>query len=227
VDRGSTWWADRQIQQAASWNADKASPRPAAGPVNQFRIYLRGELGKLSDRSDAANFIAAVRPSGLLAKVGLGGDPESLSRQLGSRAAVDELVATLPPDVLEPLAQCCGDVCRANPDLYRKLTSSNEWLKQDVPIDSIRLQQAEPRLGEIFAELDYRLTAVAADPRVLSSPPYSCRTARENVDYPVCLAKRHAGVFYVFDGIHRAIQLVRNGQTHITLCFSEDPETAG
>jgi hypothetical protein len=190
--------------------------------MNQFRVYLRGELGKLRNRRDAAAFIVAVESSELLGDIGLAADPESLSRQLDSQAAVDELVARLQPETLDALSKCCSNEWRANPDLYEQLTSSDTWTEKNVDVESILLKQAEPRLGQLFAELGYRLTAIAADRRVLSSHPYCLRTPGELVDYPICLAKRSSGTFRVFDGIHRAIQLVRNGQGQIPLCFSDD-----
>jgi hypothetical protein len=193
--------------------------------VHQFRVYLRAELGKLRYRADAAAFIFAVGPSGLLRDIGLNRDPESLARQLDSQTAVDGLVAQLSPDVLKLLAKCCGDEWRANPDLYSQLTSSDLWAEEQVEIEFIYLKQAEPHLGAVFSDLGYRLTAIAADPRILSSAPYCDSRPGKPIDYPVCLAKRGLGAYRLFDGIHRAIQLVRNGQARIPICFSDDSAT--
>jgi hypothetical protein len=190
--------------------------------VNQFRVFLRAELGKLHDVQEASNFISAVRPPGLLKDLCLSADPAVLTRQLNSQAAVDELVARLSPQLVKTLSKRCGDDWRANPDLYHQLTSSDAWLEQEIEIKSIYLKQAEPDLRDVFAGLDYHLPAIATDAHVLSSIPYCYASPGDPVAYPVCLAKGSLGTYRIFDGMHRAIQLVRNGQQKIRICFSHD-----
>ena len=201
------------------------SADPGRGSVNQFRVYLRAELGKLVDRAVAEDFIAAAGPSGLPDRIGLAPDPDSLSHQLDSQAAMNRFVRSLSSELLDGLAKCCS-AWRKNPNLYTQLTSSNEWVLEDVEIESINLEQAEPCLAWLFAELGYSLTAIATDRRVLSSRPYCDSAPGDPVDYPICLAKRYSSTYVVFDGIHRAIQLVRNGQRRIPLCFSDAATTA-
>jgi hypothetical protein len=92
--------------------------------VDQFGVYLRGELDKLRHKRDAAAFVEAAGQAGLLNDLGLTSDSENLSRQFSSQAAVDELVAGLPHELAKRVARCCGNDWRSNPDLYRQLTSS-------------------------------------------------------------------------------------------------------
>jgi hypothetical protein len=60
-----------------------------------------------------------------------------------------------------------------------------------------------------------------------SAPPASRGDA---VQFPICLAKPDPGepdIFRVIDGIHRAIQIVRNGQARISLCVVGEPPAGG
>ena len=116
--------------------------------------YLRAELGKLWTDPDLA---AQFREAGCIGDV-------SMSRQ----EQLDAYVLDLDADRLFAMARCLSRI-RGN--------SVSRWMGPDVTavlIDaepgSIRVGQAEPLLGAIFAQLDWRLTRIAADPDVLRDP---------------------------------------------------------
>ncbi len=186
----------------------------------QFRVYLRAEIGKLRHRGDAESFIATA-PSDLLAQCGLATDPDMLTGQLSTQEAVDAVVAGLTEDVLRRLAQHCSEKWRRN-DVYRKLSGTESWIEAEVDVAMIRLQQAEPRLGDLFRKHDYRLPDIARDPVLLSSEPYSQYRIGEPVPYAVCLAIRRGETFRIFDGMHRAIQLFRNGRRRIPVFYPDE-----
>jgi hypothetical protein len=55
------------------------------------------------------------------------------------------------------------------------------------------------------------------NPELLTEPAYGDHAAGEDVDHPILLALRRDGHYLVFDGVHRAVQLVRNGETTLGL----------
>lgn len=190
----------------------------------QFQVYLRAELGKLQHRGDAESFLAGV-PSDLVRECGLPPDPDELTQRLPNQDAVDVFVAGLVIGSLLRLAQHCSKEWRKN-DVFDKLNGASRWQEEDVPTQAIRLQQAEPCLGDLFRENDYSLLRIAADQRIMSREPYCHHRPGELVCYGTCLARREGAAFRIFDGMHRAIQLVRNGFGAIRLCYAEEDETA-
>ena len=61
----------------------------------------------------------------------------------------------------------------------------------------------------------------AQDPALLTEPAYGDHVAGEDVPYPILLALRRDGHYLVFDGVQRAVQLIRNGETTLGLCVGE------
>lgn len=99
------------------------------------------------------------------------------------------------------------------------------WSIRSVPLDELEVDQAEPtaELARAFAQHQYRLVDIASDPFILGQPPYCEHQPGEQVGLPIALAIPHPVRLRIFDGIHRAIQLARNGQSEIDVGA---PETA-
>lgn len=188
--------------------------------MNVFCIYLRGELGKLKHDGDAALFLNRVS-SDIRRRCGLPDSVPELTRRLNRQSAVDDFVSGLSNENLRDLAQSCSRDWRNN-DVFRTLQDLSPWCEADVPVAAVRLQQAEKdRLGDLFRENGYELVRVASDRRILDSEPYCYCKPGEPVLFPTCLAKREGNIFRIFDGMHRAIQLVRNGSPSIHVCYSD------
>jgi hypothetical protein len=187
--------------------------------VEQYRVYLRAELGKLRSHDGAAQFLAHD-PMERLANHHLSDSAEALTAKFASQELVDQYVAALQDPLLIQLTDYCGQ-WRGNGIenmLFRDQT--HEFLT--VPISTILLSPAEPVLFSVFEENAWRLTVIANDQRVLSSVPYCDHERGEPVSFGRCLARCEGTQYQIFDGMHRAIQLVRNGEECIPLCVVHD-----
>jgi hypothetical protein len=190
--------------------------------VDQYRVYLRAELGKLANVDDGRAF---VEKSGCrVEEFRLVADPVWLAQSFGSQRQVDAYVDVLDDLDLVRLTQCC-DSWRGN-GIAGKLSRRQIPTCIEVRVGDVLLNQAEPWLGHVFRQHDGRLAAIAQDQRVLGADAYSRHRPGEEISYRVCLANpvRNAeGTYRVFDGMHRAIQMVRNGDAQIPLCVVGDP----
>jgi hypothetical protein len=181
-------------------------------------VYLLAELGKFSNEGDVRSFFDKIGEAGL-AQLEWNAEPEEIALRFRDQASVSNFVEHLSDAKVMVLVRLCA-IWRDN-GILGKLSQGTEWTVEEVPIAIVDLQQAEPQLGPVFAKNDFRLTAIASDPEVLRSEPYCLRVPGQAVDYPVLLGVRSGGRFRVFDGMHRAIQLVRNGERVVKICASE------
>jgi hypothetical protein len=184
----------------------------------QFRIYLRAELGKLRRRGDAERFVEKV-PQDVLQDCGLPMNAHEISDSMTSQEQVDAFVAVLQDKTAWRLAEACSKRWRKN-DAFDKLESSDIWREADVPIGQIELQQAEPKLGDLFQDNGFSLSRIATDERILAAEPYCHHRPGETVRFRTCLAMKKDETYRIFDGMHRAIQLVRNGEATLRLCYA-------
>jgi hypothetical protein len=190
--------------------------------VEQYRTYLRAELGKLGCVDDGRDFLALA--SCCLQAFGLRSDPDWLASAFASQDQVDAYVARLSPQALEELTTCC-DRWRNN-NIANALSPRQGYDLIDVAVENILLSQAEPALGDLFRRHAYRLGAIASDPELLAAAPYSSHRPREEVRFRRCLARLEpggTGTYRMFDGMHRAVQMVRNGEAQMPLCVVHDP----
>lgn len=184
--------------------------------MEQFVIYLRAELGKLGHEGDAADFLAM---GGRKEVASVPASVEALMEAFASQPQVDEYVLGLGDEDLVALTRCCGR-WRGN-NIANDLAPGQSVETIDVAVGRILLRPAEPRLHSDFARLEWRLVQIAEDPRILEQPEYRDHTPGDAVEVPVCIAKpepSEPGAFRVIDGVHRAIQMLRNGQQTIRLC---------
>jgi hypothetical protein len=188
--------------------------------MEQFVTHLRAELRKLGDEGDAAAF----RAKGGCAEVA--SVPASLEGLMGAFASqpqVDEYVFGLGDADLVAMTRCCGRW--RNNNIANDLSPGQEVETIDVAVGQILLRPAEERLHSDFARLGWRLVAIAGDRYILEQPEYRDHKPGDCVDVPVCIAKAEPdepGAFRIIDGIHRAIQMYRNGQKTIRLCVVRD-----
>jgi hypothetical protein len=181
------------------------------------RIYLRGELAKLRNEGDAADFIASG-PC-VLAPLRVASTVRALTALFARQDAVDTFVAGLTPDDVSKLTDCC-ERWRRN-GVAGHLARARTAERVSAPVEKVLLRDAEPGLVPIFSRHGYWLPAVATDPDLLASEPYRSRGVPEHVDLPWCIARREStggGMFRLLDGVHRAIQLFRNGEREVPLC---------
>jgi hypothetical protein len=188
--------------------------------MEQFVTYLRAELRKLGDEGDAAAFLAK---GGCSEVASVPASVQGLAEAFASQPLVDEYVFGLGDADLVTLTRCCGR-WRDN-NIANDLSPGQAVETIDVAVGQILLRPAEKRLRSDFARLQWRLVAIAEDPFILEQPEYRDHKPGDCVDVPVCIAKPEAdepGSFRIIDGIHRAIQMYRNGQKHISLCVVRD-----
>ena len=182
--------------------------------------YLRAELRKLGNEGDAAGFLSK---GGCAEVASVPGSVEGLMGAFGSQPLVDAYVSGLVGADLVALTRCCGR-WRGN-NIANDLAPGQAVEAMDVDVDRILLRPAEERLHADFDRLGWRLVAIAGDPYILEHPEYRSHRPSDIVDVPVCIAKPEPdepGTFRVIDGIHRAIQMARNGQKTIRLCVVRD-----
>jgi len=186
--------------------------------MNHYRVYLKSELGKLRDRGVAEEFLGLLHRETLI-ECGIAIDGEQLTEQFGSQVDVNGFVEHLADTCLMELTKLYDDCWRTN-GVFKKLSESEKWLEVDAPTSQILLQPAESELAYIFQRNEFELLKIVADPELLEHEPYRSRRPGEIVSFSTCLAKSSAGRYRIFDGMHRAIQLARNGSETIRLCYS-------
>ena len=187
--------------------------------MEQFVTYLRAELRKLGEEGDAADFLAK---SGCTEVASVPASIEGLMEAFASQPQVDEYVFGLGEADLVALTRCCG---RWRNNIANDLSPGQAVETIDVAVGQILLRPAEERLQSDFARLQWRLVAIAEDPFILEQPEYRDRKPGDRVGVPVCVAKPVPdvpGTFRIIDGIHRSIQMYRNGQESIRLCIVRD-----
>lgn len=187
--------------------------------VDPYRIYLQGELARLRAPEVAREFYEAAgamfRP-----RWRLGNSGRKIRRRLPDQAAVDAFVENVSPADARELGEICSR-WRDN-SVADKIERAGRahWTIRTVPTDDVEVDQAESTavLSAAFALHDYRLVPIARDTVVLAQPPYSEHQTGELVAQRVLLAIAHPERLRIFDGIHRAIQLVRNGERQLEIC---------
>lgn len=184
----------------------------------QYRVYLLAELGKLRELGDAEVLLGRIDGADLAA-LGLAINPDALAAQFRDQAMVAAYVDGLGGDDAVTLTGLCSRARRN--DVAARLAEAERWEMVRTPADDVEIAQAEPSLADLWRLHGYRLSAIARDPDVLSSRPYSERRANGRPAYDVLLASRRGDRYRIFDGVHRAIQLVRNGEQALTLCVPE------
>lgn len=127
-----------------------------------YRVYLRGELGKLRDTGDAAHFLAAI-DAGLLDRCGLPKDVAGLTSRFQDQSFVDACVAELAPHLAAELADHCSRDWRWN-SVADKLARGRGWRVESVPIREVLVVRVERALYGLFARHGHRLWGIANDP---------------------------------------------------------------
>jgi len=182
--------------------------------VEGHRVYLKGELGKLSNSDHGREHVA--RSACRMDDFGLPPDAEGLAHVLPNQHVIDAFVDALSRDDVVALTMCFA--WRDN-GVPRKLDRARTSENRRVPVTLIDVAYAEPELHDVFRELDHRLADVATDERVKASGRYAMVPGP--VAYPILLAETYAGAggrCRVIDGVHRAVQLYVNGEPEIELC---------
>lgn len=183
--------------------------------MDGYRVYLKGELGKLKNPDDAGEFID--RSGCRLSSLRLPEVPEELAAAFHDQAAVDAFVDGLGAHALVALTDCFE---WRNNGIPRKLRRANRAEYKSVLVGQVTLTDAEDELKPVFRALSRRLPAIATDERVHATGRYG--TTYREVAYPILLAEEDEetwGSWRVVDGVHRAIQLYANGAPELTLCI--------
>jgi hypothetical protein len=182
--------------------------------MDHYRCYLDAELAKLDDRSWAQELVdhgacAQVHPL-------FRGPGAAIAERLASQEEVNAFVRGLSDRELVELTTCLS-IWRKNP-IRHELSPSQRVYHIEAPLERLWVAYAEPEHQDAWRELGHRLLAIAFDPRVPGN-----RETKRTVTLP-CLAKAMAwpaGSFWVVDGVHRAIQVARNGDNALQLCVYE------
>lgn len=186
--------------------------------MEQYRTYLRGELRKLSNLGDATAFLAAAGAEA--EQLPVVRDPAWLSQRFASQPDVDGFVGGLDAQALQDLTAWCNRWRKNN--ISADLAVEQRVMVVEVPVSAILLRPAEPSLRHAFERDGWLLTSIANDAEVLGAAPYAQHRPGDPVDFPICIARQEAsrpGMYRVIDGMHRAIQLCRNGNATIRICL--------
>ncbi len=190
------------------------------GKMIQFQVYLRSELGKLSNRSEADWFLRSVSHH-VLEVCGLAKVATELTEAFRSQDKVDAFVANLTADQLMSLTKACDQDWRKN-HVFDELNKARDWQRADIPIESIDVQQAETTLALLFERNNFQLSRLVADPELGQHDPYKSSAVGKLVEFPICLALRINDRYQLFDGIHRGIQMARNGKKMIQVVYAAE-----
>lgn len=191
--------------------------------MKRFHVYLLPELSKLGNKGDAGYFLSKVN-EGNLRRFKISTLIDELIKQFNSKSAIKEYLNKLSKDELISLTELLSKY-RENA-VYDILTRYSIWEEGEIPISYIYVTQAEskpPNLVNIFKKHNFNLLDIKDDPELYKCEPYDSNfTKGRMVEFPLCLAKKINGSKYIiFDGIHRAIQMARNGQRSITLYYTK------
>lgn len=184
--------------------------------MEHYKVYLRAELGKLGNLGDAEQFLERL-PHNCLEENGFSLLPQELVEQFALQDQVNAFVAELSDTAMVALTGLCDNCWRRN-GVSHKLSPRQESYEIEAPINQLLLSRAEPELHDLFNRNGWRLVDIAQDHEILNSEPYRHHHPGEEVAFKTCLAEEVGGGYKIFDGIHRAIQLVRNGASHVPLC---------
>jgi hypothetical protein len=126
-----------------------------------YRVYLRGELGKLRNSGDAADFLAAV-DDGLLDRCGLPTDVAGVTSHFADQSLVDAHVEQLAPHLAAELADRCSRDWRRN-SVADRLARGRAWRLESVPVREVLVVQAERALYELFTRHGHRLWEIVQE----------------------------------------------------------------
>lgn len=127
---------------------------------------------------------------------------------------------TLNDPQAQALTESCDKDWRKN-GVFEKLSCHATWAEAIVPMSLVDLQQAEPQLAHIFERHGFRLTGIVSDPELWTQKPYVGWNLDAAFHFHVCLGQLNSGRYKLFDGIHRAILLCRQGAESLEICFYE------
>jgi hypothetical protein len=187
--------------------------------MNPFRIYLRSELGKLKNHGDASWFLESIQPE-VQKACGFEDSPTQLVNAFSTQENVDTFVQSLSDDQVQVLTKSCDEDWRNN-GVFNKLSRHPVWSEATVPVGLVDVQQAESQLAHIFVRHGFRLTAIVGDPELWTQKPYAGWSLDAVVPFRIGLGQLGSGRYKLFDGIHRAILLCRQGAQSLELCFYE------
>ncbi len=119
--------------------------------MEQYRTYLRAELGKLRDVGDCRDFGRKAGP--WVADLGLPADAVALSHRFANQGFVDQFVGDLEDEALIDLTSCCSR-WRDN-GIANKLSRHQHPQLRLAATDRVRLNDAEDYLAGDFERLDW------------------------------------------------------------------------
>jgi len=188
--------------------------------MEHFRIYLKSELGKLANQDMAASFLSSAG-SALFRECGLPTMAARLKDSFSSQEKVDSFVNSLSDKHLKNLTESCDRDCRKN-GVFTILSRHRDWRLCDAPVDMLDVKQAEPALAYIFQRNEFHLRRIAEDNELWTKPPYVRWDLKAKIPFPTCLGQFKLGRWQLFDGIHRAILVAKQGGKVIPVYYYEN-----
>lgn len=181
--------------------------------MKPYKIYLKSELSKLKNKGDFQDFINGNPPNFFPFRY-----YENIRRNFYSQNQVDQFVNQLNNEELFELVDHCDKNWRTN-NISTDLAKYNNYKIKKVLIENIYVRQAESgKIGDYFKENRYKLDLIVNDVRILSEEPYCNYWVGYKVALKTCLGINKNYGIKIIDGIHRAIQLCRNGENKISIC---------
>jgi len=189
--------------------------------LEKFYIYLSSELSKLKNEGDAIDFLSKLRNKDL-ERLHIHTELYKLMNQFKNKNEINNYLKTLNYYEIIPLTNLISKIWRKNA-VYEFLINNSFINKEKIPVEYIYVLQAESNLKHLFKRNNYKLTDLVNDKKLWNHEPYKSNfTKGKEVEYPLLLAEKYSETRYtIYDGIHRAIQMARNGQEYIDLYYTE------
>lgn len=190
----------------------------------QYQVYLKAELGKLKIEGDARDFLEKTRGKST-DRCGLPADVDLLKNLFPTQSTLELYVDGRSEEQLKCLTKLLSKDWRNNNVLkeFNEYQDST-WEIRDLPTEGLLLAMAEPieEITKIFKDNKGDLVKIAdADSGLWQHKPYSDGYMDRRVEFDICLAAPvpDSKDYKIFDGIHRAIRLVRDGRSSLRLCI--------
>lgn len=191
--------------------------------INPYEIYLVAELSKLKNTGDVSHLLEKVEPNELKT-LRIPYNIDLIKQCFSSKNNVESYVKSLTVTEKKQLTQLLSVKWRNN-NVYAKISrfENHQWKIDRIDIDLIYIGYAEPKLKPLFRKHNMKLTDITNDNELWQNKPYrSWNLNPREVEYLILLAVRqNINEYRVFDGVHRAIGLVKNGNTTLNLCFPD------
>ena len=153
--------------------------------------------------------------------MGLGGKGIEVNTRFRDQQLVDGFVDGLGGDAAYAVAVYLSSWRRNS--VRDRLSEPRVWRLEHVPIEAVDLNETEAELKPLGSEHRRRLVPIVEDPRLWQVHPYAGWSHGRPIAHPELPAVPRDGRVFVFDGVHRAIQMAWDGAAELSLLVGRPP----